>query len=215
MFKKVLSRLDPAVFAAAAAVGAALLCANFSAFAKDASDLRGEVVRLHILANSDSEEDQRLKLALRDEILPSVQIPAGFSRGETLSYLETQLPRIKTMSEDFIKSRGFDYSVSAEVANMYFTTREYDNFLMPAGDYDALRLTIGDGGGRNWWCVLYPPLCLPAAAGSSATASATSNKSAEDYFSKRTARELMQGKKRLPRVKFAVYEALTKIRRKP
>ena len=206
MLKKILLKTEPAVFAAAAAVIAALLCANFSAFAKDADDLRGEVVRLHILANYDSEDDQRLKLALRDEILPAVQIPIGLSREETLSYLREQLPYIKTVSEDFIKSRGYDYSVSAEVTNMYFTTREYDNFLMPAGEYDALRLTIGQGGGRNWWCVLYPPLCLPAATEKVSVETAR----LEGYFSKRAARALTSK----PRIKFAAYEALTKLTRK-
>lgn len=144
---------------------AAIMLGNFSAFAQDCEDLRTSVMRLHILANSDSEADQQLKLMVRDRIL--TQSSDIFTSDGTLEMAEKavaqNLDEIEAIALEVIMEQGYDYTVDAQITNMYFTTRVYDDITMPAGYYDALRIVIGEGKGKNWWCVLFPPLCLPAA----------------------------------------------------
>lgn len=138
---------------------------SVSAFAKDCDSIRSSVLRFHILANSDSEEDQALKLAVRDKILSLDQKVFGASSSLADAKVQAQkyLSMLKAAAEEEIKEQGYSYDVQIELTNMYFTTREYEAFTLPAGFYDAVRITIGEGKGHNWWCVLYPPLCVPAA----------------------------------------------------
>lgn len=149
---------------------AILLCGWFSSigmFADTHEELRRDVLRLHILANSDSPEDQRIKLCVRDRILKldSSLFSSGYSedKSDAENDLITSLPIIREEAEAELRLQGSDASVTVELVNMYFTTRVYEDFTLPAGNYDALRITIGEAKGKNWWCVLYPPLCLPAA----------------------------------------------------
>lgn len=134
----------------------------FSAECKTISD---SVLRLHILANSDSADDQALKLRVRDEILKkSGKLLASASNKEEAKRLTAQqMQAIVDGAQEFVYSQGYDYTVTASLLNMPFNTRIYDGVAMPAGNYDALRITIGEGAGHNWWCVMYPPICLPAA----------------------------------------------------
>lgn len=134
----------------------------FSAQCKTISD---SVLRLHILANSDSADDQALKLRVRDEILKkSGELLATASNKEEAEQLTAQqMQAIVDDAQAFVYSQGYDYDVKASLLNMPFNTRIYGDIAMPAGNYDALRITIGEGGGHNWWCVMYPPICLPAA----------------------------------------------------
>lgn len=122
-------------------------------------------MRIHILANSDSAADQSLKYCVRDRVLE--QCSAYFddceSKDEAVTITRDHLDEIERAAEREIRRQGFDYSVEAQVGQAYFDTRYYDDFTMPAGWYDSLRLTIGDGGGKNWWCVMYPALCVGAA----------------------------------------------------
>ena len=125
-----------------------------------------EVFRLHILANSDSEEDQQLKLTVRDRLL---QVTAPMfencrSKEEASREAERNLDRIQEIAQQVVYDCGYNYQVTAKVTKMYFPARKYENFTLPAGEYDALRLVIGEGKGHNWWCVLFPALCLPSAA---------------------------------------------------
>lgn len=133
-------------------------------FAKDCDSIYSDVLRLHILANSDSETDQELKLMVRDKIL-SLSKGLFYDGKEGIIKAEESVVKnielIESIAQDFVKQQGYNYDVKCELVNMYFTTREYENFTLPAGNYDALRITIGKGEGKNWWCVLYPPLCLP------------------------------------------------------
>ncbi|MDR0804711.1 MAG: stage II sporulation protein R [Oscillospiraceae bacterium] len=167
-FIRKLLRNDELLVTAAFILGAviALSAAMFRTFADDCDKIPDEVFRLHILANSDSDTDQDLKYAVRDELLAdfgdifggadSITEAEGYAR-ENIAYIETK-------ATEYVRAQGFDYTVRAEVAEMYFTTRVYGDITMPAGDYRALRITIGEGDGRNWWCVMFPQLCLPAAA---------------------------------------------------
>jgi len=142
-----------------------LFAGSIGAFAADCETIREETLRLHILAHSDNEEDQALKLLVRDRILDT--FGKEFERPNSLTgakeSAKKRLEEIKTVASDEVKRNGFDYKVNAELVNMYFTTRQYEDFTLPAGMYDAVRITIGEAEGKNWWCVLYPPLCLPAA----------------------------------------------------
>ncbi len=151
--------------AMAAGTAAALILGSFTAFAEDCDSKPEEVLRLHILANSDSTEDQRLKYGLRDHML--TEFSRIFSDCDSLEQAEraadanTELMRQE--AQEYIREQGYDYSVTCELEECYFTTRNYGSYILPAGDYTAVRFVIGEGEGKNWWCVMFPPLCLPAA----------------------------------------------------
>ena len=128
-------------------------------------ELADRVVRLHVIANSDAEEDQALKLQVRDAVLARTEaiLRASADRGEAESRLAAALPELERLAEETVAANGFDYSVTAELAETSFPTKDYDGFSLPAGKYLALRLVIGQGTGQNWWCVVFPPLCTAAA----------------------------------------------------
>lgn len=134
-------------------------------FGADCADVRDNVVRLHVLANSDSEADQNVKLLVRDALLKSgANIFSGALTAEdAVSMLEKERETIISVAENVLRENGFNYDVSVTVQREYFGTREYESFTMPAGEYLALKVIIGKGEGKNWWCVMFPPLCLPAA----------------------------------------------------
>lgn len=128
------------------------------------SALAGDVLRLHVLANSDSEEDQALKLAVRDRVLAEA---AGYlaqadDRAQAERVLRAALDSLAQAGAEAVAQAGYDYPVAVSLERTWFPTREYDGFALPAGDYQALRVVIGAGAGRNWWCVVFPPLCLGA-----------------------------------------------------
>lgn len=129
------------------------------------NEIRSETLRLHIIANSDSEEDQQLKLKVRDAVLEATgELFAEVSgKTEAVAAAEYSANDIKEIAEKTIAEEGFDYEVQVEVTEMWFETRSYEGFTLPAGDYDAVRIIIGEGEGKNWWCVMYPALCVPGA----------------------------------------------------
>lgn len=128
-----------------------------------AKGVREEVLRLHILANSDSTADQTLKLQVRDAVTAAAADWATDSPTEARRTAQEQLPRIEAVARDTLRRAGCADEVTAELTPMYFTTRQYGNITLPAGTYDAVRITIGTGKGQNWWCVMYPPLCVGGA----------------------------------------------------
>ncbi|MCI8869812.1 MAG: stage II sporulation protein R [Lawsonibacter sp.] len=127
--------------------------------------LAGRVIRLHVIANSDSPQDQALKLAVRDRVLARAEdlYPAGASREEALELLAAHLPELAREGQAAVEEWGGAQPVSARLEECWFPTKEYENFSLPAGEYTALRIVIGEGEGQNWWCVAFPPLCLGAA----------------------------------------------------
>lgn len=139
-----------------------LCCGQFFAAAQRAQE---EVLRLHILANSDSEEDQQLKLLVRDHILQEVSewFLSETDRNTVERIIQQRLAEITVLAQERVKEEGYDYPVSVQLCHSDFPTREYDGFTLPAGDYDALRILIGEGKGQNWWCIMFPPLCVPTA----------------------------------------------------
>lgn len=149
------------------AIGAAFFfcMGGFLTFAENCEDVCSEVLRLHIPANSDSEADQAIKLRLRDYVLSefSEELAECKNLEEAEEKAEELLPEIERKSTEFLKRNGFSYGAKAELVTMDFTTREYDKLILPAGTYRAIRITLGSGEGHNWWCVIFPQLCLPAA----------------------------------------------------
>ena len=136
------------------------------------SQLAEKVVRLHVLANSDSEEDQALKLKVRDAVLEQATetLRGADSQTEARRRLTAILPELEETARVVITANGYDYGVRAELAETSFPTKEYDGFALPAGEYLALRVLIGEAAGQNWWCVVFPPLCTAASAGVPETA---------------------------------------------
>lgn len=125
--------------------------------------LADRVIRLHVIANSDSPEDQALKLEVRDRILAEAEelCAAGATPDETAEILTAHLAELAGAGAETVGEKGYAYPVTASLEeNVWFPTKEYEDFSLPAGCYRALRVVIGEGEGQNWWCVVFPPLCL-------------------------------------------------------
>ncbi len=145
-----------------------LICAlllSVSHFNAACDDLRQNVLRLHIIANSDSDADQNLKLKIRDEILN--ETGDLFLNCNDLEIAEEtvkqNLDLFNKIANKVIKENGFNYTATASFGKSDFSTRYYDDFTLPAGEYNSLIITLGEGGGKNWWCVVYPTVCISAA----------------------------------------------------
>lgn len=138
---------------------------SICSFAKTSEEIRSDVLRLHVIANSDSSVDQNLKLRLRDYILEEGEdiFDGSVNVENAVKKIEPKLAELEKSAETFVKNAGFDYDVKITLSNEYFTTRTYESVTLPAGKYLALRVVIGSGEGHNWWCVMFPPMCVPAA----------------------------------------------------
>ena len=123
------------------------------------------VLRLHVLANSDSSEDQALKLEVRDRILEETAtlFKDCKSKDEAREAVESSLDKIREIAEQTVREAGYDYGVSVSLGEEEYPTKNYEECCFPAGEYLSLRVMIGEAEGENWWCVLFPPLCLDAA----------------------------------------------------
>lgn len=147
-------------------IGLAVFLASGGLALRAQSQLAERVVRLHVLANSDGQEDQALKLLVRDRVLARATelLTQARDRTEAEALLRAELPELEALAVRELRANGCAYPVTAELADTQFPTREYDGFTLPAGEYLALRVVIGEGAGRNWWCVVFPPLCTAASA---------------------------------------------------
>lgn len=126
------------------------------------NNLSDSVLRLHVIANSDSVEDQNLKYMVRDDVLSYMNELCSnvSSKEDAISIASSHLEDFKQIALDTIASNGFDYTVSVEIGNFDFPTKTYGDVSLPSGFYDALRIKIGEASGQNWWCVMFPPLCF-------------------------------------------------------
>ena len=131
--------------------------------AANQQQLSNKLIRLHVVANSDSEEDQTMKLYVRDAVLEKAQelIDGAENSSQAEEILTDNLNQIAAVASE--KAQEYGYSAVTTLEDEYFPTRQYDTFALPAGTYKALRITIGEGKGHNWWCVVFPPLCVSAA----------------------------------------------------
>lgn len=138
---------------------------SICSFAKTSEEIRSDVLRLHVIANSDTSVDQNLKLRLRDYILQEGKdiFNGSVNVENAVKKIEPVLPELEKSAKAFVNQAGFDYDVKISLSNEYFTTRTYETVTLPAGKYLALRVVIGSGEGHNWWCVMFPPMCIPAA----------------------------------------------------
>ena len=126
------------------------------------SDIANSVFRLHVIANSDTQEDQTLKYQVRDAIISYINSEASSasSKEEVIQIAKDRSEEITQIAKSVIQEKGFDYDVNVKIGNFYFPTKTYGDISFPAGDYDALRVEIGKASGQNWWCVMFPPLCF-------------------------------------------------------
>ena len=131
---------------------------------KDRKQLNEDLIRLHVVAESDSEEDQSVKLLVRDAVTEYLKDAMGEITDVKVAkdYIQNQLPQIEMIANQVLAEAGIDASAVVSFAKETFDTRFYDTFKLPAGVYESLRIVIGEGQGKNWWCVVFPTLCLPA-----------------------------------------------------
>ena len=151
-----IKKWKPVELALLAALALALVSGAASLGRQDA--LQEKMIRLHVIANSDSASDQTMKLRARDAVLSRAEdiLRQAADRPDAQARLRTALPELEQAAFD---ACGGSYPVRAELTMTEFPLKEYDGFALPAGEYLALRVIIGEGAGRNWWCVVYPPLC--------------------------------------------------------
>lgn len=149
---------------------AVLLTCRFSSFAAVAASVRADTLRLHVQANSNAPDDQLLKLRVRDAVLEAAGRLFGgeADKAAALEVARASLPQLQMTAEKAVAEAGSTLPVRVYLTNMYFGTTHYADFTLPSGRYDAVRVELGAHAGKNWFCVLYPGLCLPAAEGEAA-----------------------------------------------
>lgn len=157
------NRLKPIEIALLLSLAVTLLWGSWSLQRQDA--LAQKMIRLHVIANSDSDEDQALKLNVRDRVLDytTAVLQSSKDMADAKNRLYAALPQIQRLAAGEIDRQGYHYTVSARLEETEFPLKEYDGFSLPGGKYLALRVMIGESAGHNWWCVVYPPLCTAAA----------------------------------------------------
>lgn len=172
-------------------------------YTNDASnDISTKVLRMHVLANSNSIDDQRLKIAVKNNILKSTQelFTDCNNLEESIEIAQSNTELIKASAQEVIKKYNKNYDVKVYVDNEFFDVREYKDFTLPSGNYNTVKIIIGEGKGKNWWCVMYPAVCISACS---------------DDFDKALTKEekkLITSKKYIP--KFKILEIINKIKNK-
>lgn len=125
-------------------------------------DYKEKLIRFHVIANSDKEEDQNLKLKVRDEVITYLQpkLEKSSSLKESENIIKNEYENLEKISKDIIVENGYNYNVEVELQYSNFPAKQYSSVVLPAGKYKALKIIIGEGKGKNWWCVMFPPLCF-------------------------------------------------------
>lgn len=139
-----------------------IICANSYASAIS-SDISSSVFRLHVIANSNSDEDQNLKYIVRDKVLEYMNTLLDTnvsSKEEIIKVVSDNLDDFRSIAQNTVYESGYDYKVNVEIGDFTFPTKTYGDISLPSGSYDALRISIGNANGKNWWCVMFPPLCF-------------------------------------------------------
>lgn len=190
------------VTAIAISIYMAFSCTYFTASAETVKD---DVVRLHILANSNSEIDQEVKLKVRDALLKTNAsiLSDDVTKENAKAHFENSKEILLITAKETLKENGFNYNVKITLQEEYFETRAYGNLTFPAGQYTALKVVLGEGKGKNWWCVMFPPLCVPAADG------IETNETTTDYLTESGEKIVNGGEKYIVKFKFLeIYEKL-------
>ena len=138
-----------------------MICA-FSYVNAVSNNIQNSVFRLHVIANSDSEEDQNLKYIVRDKVLEYINTISDScsAKEDVIALANKNINEIQKIAENTIHENGYNYSVNLSIGNFAFPTKSYGDITFPAGFYDALKIEIGRAEGQNWWCVMFPPLCF-------------------------------------------------------
>lgn len=125
-------------------------------------DVKDVLIRFHVIANSDTEEDQNLKLKLRDKVIEYYYPLLNNSKSieESRKIILDNKSKVEELARNFIKENGYSYSITSELSHENFPEKQYGNIVLPQGNYEAYRIIIGNGEGHNWWCVMFPPLCF-------------------------------------------------------
>lgn len=154
---------------------------SLAGFEQKCNDLKQNVLRLHIIANSNSETDQAIKLKIRDELLKKSNglFDSVGNKQDAIDLVNKNKDYLVEIAQKVLNDEGKTQPVSISVGKTYFETRVYDNFTLPAGEYDAVRVLIGKAEGKNWWCVMFPSMCIPAAEKEHKLTEAVDEKSAE------------------------------------
>ncbi len=171
----------------------AFCVAAVARFAQDCAKVRADVLRLHVVAASDSAQAQQLKLKVRDALLQQGNevFDGSVTAADAVRRITPHIAALEQTAERVLRQNGCEDDVTVTVQKEFFNTRCYENFTMPAGVYTAVRVNIGAAQGHNWWCVMFPPLCLPAA----------SRTEAEGYFTEDEQRVITSSPRYEPRFK--------------
>lgn len=179
---------------------------------KTANDIKNSVVRLHIIANSDSDADQSLKLKVRDRLTRDAAyiLEGSENSADALAAAKKNIDIIRQIAADEVKAQGYSQSVRVEIGTFPFPTKAYDDILLPAGSYNAVRVILGDGKGKNWWCVMYPPLCFTSG---SITVSESAHKTLRDNLTESEYRLITESNcENIPvNIRFKIVELLSGI----
>ncbi|MBQ1997914.1 MAG: stage II sporulation protein R [Spirochaetales bacterium] len=170
------------IFLIALIIAYILYCAfSITYFSSVSGEIRENVVRLHILADSNSEIDQNVKLKVRDALLEkNTQLLSDkVTPKNATEYFKNSKDELEQCANEVLKENGLNYKATITLSKEYYTTRVYENLTFPAGVYTSIKVVLGSGEGKNWWCVMFPPLCVPVADGGIETAD---NVNLEDYL---------------------------------
>lgn len=159
MFKKIYSNLTKIIILLLLFL-LLILTSSISYVTAVNQNISDSVFRLHIIANSDSVEDQNLKYKVRDNIISYIKDMNFSSKNDVVSYMTSNQDLLKKIAKDTIIQNGYDYNVNISIGNFHFPTKYYGDISLPTGNYDALKIEIGNAIGQNWWCVMFPPLCF-------------------------------------------------------
>ncbi len=193
-------RILLSVTAIAISIYMAFSCTYFTA---SAETVKEDVVRLHIIANSNSKADQEVKLKVRDALLETNAsiLSDNVTKENAKEHFEISKDILFKTAKETLKENGFNYNIKITLQEEYFSTRSYGNLTFPAGQYTALKVILGEGEGKNWWCVMFPPLCVPAANG------IETNENTADYLTDSGEKIVNGGDKYVVKFKFLeIYE---------
>ncbi len=128
----------------------------------DYDKIKDEIIRFHVIANSDSEKDQKLKLEIRDEVIKYLEPKLSQSKSinESRKIIKENDKKVKEIAKNMVKDKGYNYKIDSQLSKENFPEKVYGNITLPQGEYEAYRILIGDSVGQNWWCVMFPPLCF-------------------------------------------------------
>ena len=204
-YKAFNERKDKIILSVSAIAISLYLAFSCTYFTASAGTVKEDVVRLHILANTDSKADQKVKLKVRDALLETNAriISDDVTKDNAKEHFEKSKEILLKTAKETLKENGFNYNVKITLQEEYFNTRTYGNLTFPAGQYTALKVVLGEGNGKNWWCVMFPPLCIPAADG------IETNENTADYLTQSGERIVNGGDKYIIKFKFLeIYEEL-------